>query len=87
MSVSSSSSLQTSCPIGLVGLVGLYCFPVGLYCFPVVLIVLIVLFVNSLVSDSLGYCLKPIMTTNDLLFWAKGYFYASCQAESCSLTS
>ena len=33
------------------------------------------------------YCIKPIMTTNDLLFWAKGYCCASGQAESCSLTS
>ena len=74
MSVSSSSSLQTSCPIGLVGLVGLYCFPVGLYCFPVVLIVLIVLFVNSLVSDSMGYCLKPIMTLMIYCFGQRGIF-------------
>ena len=61
-----------------------YCFRVGLI---VLMVGLIVLFVNSLVSDKMGYCLKPIMTTNDLLFWAKGYCCAGGQAESCSLTS
>ena len=43
-----------------------YCSGISAYCFRVGLIVLMVeliaVFVNSLVSDKMGYCLKPIMT-------------------------